>query len=108
MSHDHLDKHKSIVMRSFAQSPRHCSSLCVIPVMAIGAAIGMPGRAGGSWLRSVFPPDGPPGLVADTGAMADRGCREQHKCNTSPGIGEDQHAGNTNKTAFRGTRRHDR
>jgi hypothetical protein len=32
----------------------------------------MPGRAGGSWLRSVFPPDGPPGLVADTGAMADR------------------------------------
>jgi integrase len=63
----------------------------------------MAGMAGGSWLRSVFPPDGPPGLVVDTGAMADRGCREQHKSNTSPGIGEDQHAGNTNKTAFRGT-----
>ena len=32
---------------------------------------------------------------------------EQHKSNTSPGIGEDQHADNTNKTAFLGTRRHD-
>jgi hypothetical protein len=31
----------------------------------------------------------------------------QHKTNTSPGIGEDQHADNTNKTAFTGTRRHD-
>jgi hypothetical protein len=48
-------------MGSIAQSPRHCSSLYVIPVMAIGAATGMVGRAGGSWLWSVFPPDGPPG-----------------------------------------------
>lgn len=33
---------------------------------------------------------------------------EQHKSNTSPAIYEDQHAGNTDKTAFTGTRRHDR
>ena len=33
---------------------------------------------------------------------------EQHKSNTSPAIYEDQHAGNTDKTAFHGTRRHDR
>ena len=33
-----------------------------------------------------------------------RATHRQHKS----GIGEDQHAGNTNKTAFPGTRRHDR
>jgi hypothetical protein len=37
--------------------------------------------------------------------MAERARCEQHGGNTSTGIGEDQHAGNTNKTAFPGTRR---
>jgi hypothetical protein len=41
-------------------------------------------------------------------AKVERACWEQHKSNTSPAIYEDQHAGNTNKTAFHGTRRHDR
>jgi hypothetical protein len=40
--------------------------------------------------------------------MVERACWEQHKSNTSPAIYEDQHAGNTDKTAFTGTRRHDR
>ncbi len=35
-------------------------------------------------------------------------CQGLATSNTSPGIGEDQHAGNTNKAAFPGTRRHDR
>ena len=41
-------------------------------------------------------------------SMLQRVCCDQHKSNTSSGAGEDQHAGNTNKTAFAGTRRHDR
>ena len=41
-------------------------------------------------------------------SMLQRVCCDQHKSNTSSGAGEDQHAGNTNKTAFTGTRRHDR
>jgi hypothetical protein len=40
--------------------------------------------------------------------MAERARCDQHGGNTSTGIGEDQHADNTNKTAFPGTRRHER
>ena len=43
-----------------------------------------------------------PGAVA----TADRGCCGQHKSNTSPESGRVQHADNTDKTAFPGTRRH--
>ena len=50
------------------------------------------GRSGGGRRR-----DGRAGLL-----------RATHRQHTSPGIGEDQHAGNTNKTAFPGTWRHDR
>lgn len=52
-------------MRSFAQLPRHCLSLCVIPVMAIGAT-GMACRPAGPGCGPVFPPDGRRGLVADS------------------------------------------
>jgi hypothetical protein len=48
------------------------------------------------------------GPAAGAGAMAAGLLRATHRQHTSPGIGEDQHAGNTNKTAFPGTRRHDR
>lgn len=34
--------------------------------------------------------------------MAERACCGQRTSNTSPGIGEDQHAGNTNKTTLPG------
>jgi hypothetical protein len=54
------------------------------------------------------PRAGPPGPETGAAAMVERACWEQHKSNTSPAIYEDQHAGNTDKTAFTGTRRHDR
>jgi hypothetical protein len=47
-------------------------------------------------------------LSGAAGAMADRSCCEQHRSNTGPGAGKDQHADNTNKSAFPGTRRHNR
>jgi hypothetical protein len=56
----------------------------------------------------VTPRAGPPGPETGAAAMVERACWEQHKSNTSPAIYEDQHAGNTDKTAFTGTRRHDR
>ena len=38
--------------------------------------------------------------------MADQHFCGQHKTNTTPGSGEDQHANNTDKTVLSGTRRH--
>ena len=56
----------------------------------------------------VTPGAGPPGPETGAAAMVERAWWEQHKSNTSPAIYGDQHAGNTDKTAFTGTRRHDR
>ena len=64
-----------------------------------------PMRVAAARLRAPSQAAGP---EAGAGATAERARCGQHPSNTSPGIGEDQHAGNTNKTAFPGTRRHDR
>jgi hypothetical protein len=47
------------------------------------------------------------GSLTSACRRADRACCEQHRSDPSPGIGEDQHADNTNKTALRGSPRHD-
>ena len=52
-------------------------------------------------------PGQPAGPEAGAGEMADRACCEQHESSTGPGVGEDQHAGNTAKTVFPGARRRD-
>jgi hypothetical protein len=64
----------------------------------------------GSRGSSLVPPRGgpPPGPEMGADVKVERACCEQHKSNTSLAIYEDQHACNTNKTAFHGTRRHDR
>jgi hypothetical protein len=64
-------------------------------------------RPVGSRGSSSSSPGNPPGPEAGADAMADRACREQRKSSTGPGVGEDQHAGNTDKAALPGTRRHD-
>ncbi len=57
---------------------------------------GWPMRVAAARLRAPRQAAGP---EARAGAMAGRACCGQHAGNTSPGIGEDQHAGNTNKTS---------
>ena len=80
------------------------SSRCVIP----GLAAGIAGRVAGQVVAGGGRPSGHGQAcrVRGAGATADRGCCGQHKSNTSPGPGGIQHAGNTDKTAFPGTRRH--
>ncbi len=94
-------------MRSLSRWGALCSSRYVLPAMAPGAT----GRPPGRWVVAaarLLAPSQAAGREAGADAMAERACCGQHAGNTSPGIGEDQHAGNTNKTAFPGTLRHDR
>jgi hypothetical protein len=51
-------------------------------------------------------PGRPTGPETGADAMVKRACCEQHKATQARAIYEDQHAGSTNKTSFRGTRRH--